>query len=63
MLEVLPVYQIIKMKNKKAMGWWIWIVIILVLILVGVGIWVMVSGEGGSIIAGSNIPSPPPLPE
>jgi flagellar basal body-associated protein FliL len=51
------------MKTKKAMSGWVWIIIVIILILIGLTVWMIVGGDGGTVIGGNNIPTPPPLPE
>jgi hypothetical protein len=52
-----------KMKSKRGLGGLVWILIVLALVAVGVGIYFLVSGDGSSIIGGSNsVPQPPALP-
>jgi len=51
------------MKKNKRGSAWIWIILIIILIVVGIGLYVWLSGgDASSIIGGSSIPSPPPLP-
>ena len=49
-------------KSKKGMSAIAWIIILLILIVLGVGIYFLLSGDGTSILSGTSIPSPPPLP-
>jgi len=52
------------MKKNKRGSVWLWIILIVILIVVGIGLYLWLSGgEAGSIVGGSSIPSPPPLPE